>query len=134
MTIQAVYTLSKDDPEARNWLSFFHRHGYAWLKQLIIERVYWLEGEAEVGNLLPLFVNPLYQVASDRSQLNPGDGPVLEIAYRPAVTDPETPSILEAARALGEARGLHAARRDVDAGEGKREVAWRREGRAYAFV
>ena len=102
MTIQAVYTLSKDDPEARNWLSFFHRHGYGRLQGLTIERDYWLEGEAEVENLLPLFVNPLYQVASDRSQLIPGNGPVLEIAYRPAVTDPETPSILEAARALGE--------------------------------
>jgi phosphoribosylformylglycinamidine synthase II len=102
MTIQAVYTLSKDDPEARNWLSFFHRHGYTRLDHLTIERVYWLEGEADVQNLLPLFFNPLYQVASDHSQLAPKNGPVLEIAYRPAVTDPETPSILEAARALGE--------------------------------
>jgi len=102
MTIQAVYTLSKDDPEARNWLSFFHRHGYTRLDHLTIERVYWLEGEVNVHRLLPLFVNPLYQEASGHSQLDPGNGPVLEIAYRPAVTDPETPSILEVARALGE--------------------------------
>jgi len=104
MTIQAVYTLSKDDPEARNWLNFFHRHGYTLLEQLTIERVYWLEGEADVKKLLPLFVNPLYQAASDRSHLDPANGPILEIAYRPAVTDPETPSILEAARALGESK------------------------------
>ncbi len=102
MTIQAVFTLSKDDPEARNWLSFFHRHGHTRLERLTIERVYWLEGEANVENLLPLFVNPLYQESAERSQLDPARGPVLEIAYRPAVTDPETPSILEAARALGE--------------------------------
>ncbi len=102
MTIQAVYTLSQDDPEARNWFNFFRRHGYPQLNQLTIERVYWLEGEVAVDKLLPLFVNPLYQVAADHSQLDPASGPILEIAYRPAVTDPETPSILEAARALGE--------------------------------
>ncbi len=102
MTIQAVYTLSKDDPEARNTLAFFRRHGYSRLADLIIERVYWLEGRVDVAKLMPLLVNPLYQEASERSQLDPAHGPIVEIAYRPAVTDPETPSILEAAQALGE--------------------------------
>ena len=58
---------------------------------------------------MPLLVNPLYQSPGERSQLDPGLGPIIEIAYRPAVTDPETPSILAGARALGES-GLEFAR------------------------
>jgi phosphoribosylformylglycinamidine synthase subunit PurSL len=102
MAIHTVYTLSKDDPEARNWVAFFHRHGYTQLSRITIERVFWLEGEVDVSKLHLLLINPLYQVGSARSQLDPAQGPVVEIAYRPAVTDPETPSILEGARALGE--------------------------------
>ena len=109
MAVHSVYTLSKDDAEARSWLAFFRRHGHASLTHLAIERVYWLEGEVSVERLLPLLVNPLYQTISRRSQLDPARGPIVEIAYRPAVTDPETPSILAAARALGE-DGLEFAR------------------------
>jgi phosphoribosylformylglycinamidine synthase len=109
MPIHSIYTLSKDDPEARSWLSFFHLRGYPQLENLVIERVFWLEGSVDLERLMPLLVNPLYQVAAERSQLEPGMGPIVEIAYRPAVTDPETPSILAGARALGEA-GLEFAR------------------------
>jgi phosphoribosylformylglycinamidine synthase len=109
MSIQSVYVLSKDDPEARSWLSFLHRRGYPQLENLVIERVFWLEGSVNLGRLMPLLVNPLYQVQAECSQLEPGLGPIVEIAYRPAVTDPETPSILAGARALGEG-GLEFAR------------------------
>src|SRR5579862_4841459 len=109
MPIQRFYTLSNDDAEARSWLAFFHRHGHSGLTNLVIERVYWLEGSIVLERLLPLLANPLYQVTSPLSQLNPNSGPVIEIAYRPAVTDPETPSILAGARALGE-NGLEFAR------------------------
>ncbi|HKS96286.1 MAG TPA: hypothetical protein VJV74_09145, partial [Terriglobia bacterium] len=109
MAVHSVYSLSKDDAEARSWLAFFRRHGHTTLTNLAIERVYWLEGEVAVERLLPLLVNPLYQTSSSRSQLDPARGPIVEIAYRPAVTDPETPSILAAARALGE-DGLEFAR------------------------
>ncbi len=109
MAIHSVYTLSKDDPEARNWLSFVRRHGYPQLANVVIERVFLLEGQIKLENLMPLLVNPLHQIASPRSQLDPGLGPIVEIAYRPAVTDPETPSILAGARALGES-GLEFAR------------------------
>ena len=51
---------------------------------------------------MPLLTNPLYQSAAETSQLDPTHGPIVEIAYRPAVTDPETPSILAGAHALGE--------------------------------
>src|SRR5579859_731425 len=109
MAIHSVYTLSKDDAEARNWLAFFRRHGYSKLSNLMIERVYWLEGNIKVDALLSLLANPLYQITAPQTQLDLASGPVVEIAYRPAVTDPETPSILAGAHALGES-GLEFAR------------------------
>lgn len=109
MPIHCVYTQSRDDAEARHWLRFFRRHGHGGLANLTIERVCWLEGEVNLENLLPLFANPVYQTTSGRSMLDSAAGPVVEIAYRPAVTDPETPSILAAAKALGES-GLEFAR------------------------
>jgi phosphoribosylformylglycinamidine synthase len=109
MAIHSIYTLSQDDPEARNWLSFFRRRGYSRLMNVLIERVVWLEGSFNLERLMPLLINPLYQVPAETSQLDPGQGPIVEIAYRPAVTDPETPSILAGAHALGE-DGLQFAR------------------------
>src|SRR5208283_3964343 len=109
MAIHSIYILSQDDPEARNWLSFFRRRGYTRLTNLMIERVVWLEGDFDLERLMPLLVNPIYQVPAPTSQLDPGQGPIVEIAYRPAVTDPETPSILAGAHALGEG-GLQFAR------------------------
>jgi phosphoribosylformylglycinamidine synthase subunit PurSL len=104
MPIHTIYTLSRDDAEARSWLAFLRRHGHRDLVHLSIERVYWLEGEVQTEALLPLLANPVYQTASSRSSFDPARGPVVEIAYRPAVTDPETPSLLAAAKALGEDR------------------------------
>ncbi|HUY13698.1 MAG TPA: AIR synthase-related protein [Terriglobia bacterium] len=109
MPIHAIYTQSQDDAEARNWLAFLRRRGHPALYDLKIERVFWLEGEVRVEKLLPLFINPVHQSAHSKSMFDPASGPILEIAYRPAVTDPETPSILAGARALGE-RGLAFAR------------------------
>jgi len=109
MAIHSIYTLSQDDPEARNWLGFFRRRGYTRLTNVMIERVVWLEGSFNLERLMPLLINPLYQVPAEKSQLDPHQGPIVEIAYRPAVTDPETPSILAGAHALGE-DGLQFAR------------------------
>src|SRR5947207_1152158 len=109
MAIHTVYTLARDDPEARSWRDLFRRHGHPELVNIVIERVFWLEGEINLGRLIPLIANPLYQVARECSQLDPAQGPIIEVAYRPAVTDPETPSILAAAHALGE-QGLEFAR------------------------
>ncbi|HEV2500947.1 MAG TPA: phosphoribosylformylglycinamidine synthase subunit PurS [Terriglobia bacterium] len=109
MAIYSIYTQSRDDAEARHWLLFFRRHGHRELTNLVIERVYWLEGRVDCEKLLPLFANSVYQTASSHSLLDHAAGPVIEIAYRPAVTDPETPSILAAAKALGE-DGLEFAR------------------------
>ncbi|MCL5670006.1 MAG: hypothetical protein M1423_01720, partial [Acidobacteria bacterium] len=69
MAIHTVYTLSNDDPEARNWVAFFPRHGYTRLTRMTIERVFWLEGDVDVSRLQPLLINPLYQKGSGHSQL-----------------------------------------------------------------
>ena len=82
MAICSVYTRSTDDAEARSWLAFFRRHGHPTIANVVIERVFWLEGEVSVEKLLPLIVNPLYQESSERSQLDPTRGPIVEIAYR----------------------------------------------------
>ena len=102
MPIHAVYTQSHDDAEARNWLAFLRRRGHTALREIKIERVFWLEGDVRVERLEPLFVSPVHQSAHSSSVLDPHSGPIFEIAYRPAVTDPETPSILAGAFALGE--------------------------------
>ncbi|HEY6292731.1 MAG TPA: AIR synthase-related protein [Terriglobia bacterium] len=109
MAIHSVYVMSRDDAEARNWLGFLRRHGYADLSDLVIERAFWLEGVVDVDALLPLVANPLHQTAAEHSMLDESRGPIVEIAYRPAVTDPETPSILAGAQALGQT-GLEFAR------------------------
>ncbi len=109
MAIITLYVFSQDDPEARSWLAFLKRHGFANLRGLTMERVIRLEGRFNLERLMPLLINPLFQQSSSASVLNPESGPVLEIGYRPAVTDPETPSILEGAHALGET-GLEFAR------------------------
>ncbi|MGH9407177.1 MAG: phosphoribosylformylglycinamidine synthase subunit PurS [Terriglobia bacterium] len=101
--------MSSDDAEARGWLAFLRRRGHRNLTDLRIERVYWLEGRVQVEKLIPLFANPVHQTASAESRLDPALGSIIEITYRPAVTDPETPSILAAATALGE-KGLEFAR------------------------
>ena len=74
MAIHSIYTLSQDDPEARNWLSFFDARGYTKLTNVKIERVVWLEGSFNLKRLMPLLINPLYQVPSETSQLDPRPG------------------------------------------------------------
>jgi phosphoribosylformylglycinamidine synthase II len=102
MPVHAIYTQTKNDPEAKSLLAFLRRRGHTALQDLKIERVYWLEGHVQLDRFPPLFANPVHQSAGRYSSLDPASGPVLEIAYRPAVTDPETASILTGARALGE--------------------------------
>ncbi|MCL6520644.1 MAG: hypothetical protein K6T99_12525 [Armatimonadetes bacterium] len=100
MAISSVYIQFKQDPEADNLLGHLKELGYK-LKGLRIERVIRLEGNCDLEKLKPLFVNPLYQTCSYDSKLSPLEGPIIEIGYQRAVTDPETPSIFDGARALG---------------------------------
>ncbi|MDH7568384.1 MAG: AIR synthase-related protein, partial [Armatimonadota bacterium] len=109
MPIHTIYVNRADDPEAATLLAQLRRRGHARLSALTIERVYRLEGELDPQTLLPLLVNPVFETGSAQSQLNPAAGPIVEVGYQKAVTDPETPSILAGARALG-VEGLEWAR------------------------
>jgi phosphoribosylformylglycinamidine synthase len=102
MGVRTIYALVREDPEASNWLAFLRRHGAPSLERVTIERVFWLEGDVCIQKLHSLLINPLYQASAESSQLDRVHGPIVEIAYRQAVTDPEAPSILAAARLLGE--------------------------------
>ncbi|HUV03838.1 MAG TPA: AIR synthase-related protein [Armatimonadota bacterium] len=99
MALANLYVQFKQDPEAENLLKHLKGLNYR-LDGLRIERVIRLEGDAGPEKLLPLFVNPLYQSVSRQSALSPSDGPIVEIGYQRAVTDPETPSIFDGAHAL----------------------------------
>jgi phosphoribosylformylglycinamidine synthase len=108
MRLVNIYVQFKQDPEADSLLKRLKKLGYS-LDGLRIERVIRLEGDVDLEALMPLFVNPIYQTCSKTSVLNPVDGPIIEIGYQRAVTDPETPSIFDGARALG-VEGLEWAR------------------------
>jgi len=108
MALACIYIQYKEDPEADNLLARLKGLGYR-LEGLRIERVIRLEGDCDPQALIPLFVNPLYQIYSYHSRLTEADGPIIEIGYQRAVTDPETPSIFDGAKALG-VQGLEWAR------------------------
>ena len=108
MALANLYVQFKQDPEAENLRKHLKELGYS-IDDVRIERVIRLEGGADPEKLLPLFVNPLYQTHSLKSALPPSDGPIVEIGYQRAVTDPETPSIFDGVEALG-SKGLEWAR------------------------
>jgi len=99
MALANLYVQFKQDPEAENLLKSLKELGYK-VHGVRIERVIRLEGDTEPEKLIPLFVNPLYQTCSRESALPASDGPIVEIGYQRAVTDPETPSIFDGAWAL----------------------------------
>ncbi len=102
MPIHTVFVNRADDPEAATLLARLRHQGHTGLEGLVIERAYHLEGQVDPEPLLPLFVNPVFESFSPESVLDPAAGPIVEIGYQKAVTDPETPSILDGARALGQ--------------------------------
>lgn len=108
MALANLYVQYKQDPDAENLLVRMKELGYR-LDGVKIERVMRIEGDCVLDKLIPLFVNPLYQTCSRESALSTSDGPIIEIGYQRAVTDPETPSIFDGARAL-DVEGLEWAR------------------------
>lgn len=103
MAILTLYVQRPDDPQAHVLLRRLCHQGYR-LDGLLIERVFRLEGKSppDVDSLRPLFVNTLYERAHTVSQLLSSGGPIVEVGYQPAVIDPETHSILDGARAMGD--------------------------------
>lgn len=106
MSIVTFYVTRTDDPEASTLLHRLRHQGFQRLSGVSIERVYRLEYASEqdidLPAILPLLVSPVFESGSTESRLDPAAGPIVEVGYRAAVTDPETPSILDGARALGQ--------------------------------
>lgn len=92
-----------DDPEAQALLERLRNDGYLKLRQVRIEKVFRLEGlsATDAMKLKSLFCNPVTETLQTETGLEENGGPVLEIGYQRAVTDPELPSILHGAQALG---------------------------------
>lgn len=102
--ISSLYVRKKfSDPEAEILLKRLRLEGYQALQHLIIERVYRLEGipEEKAWHLRLVFYHPEYEEIALASTLDSSQGPIVEIGYQRAVTDPELPSILRASAAVG---------------------------------
>lgn len=118
--ISTVYVRrTGDDPEAQHLLERFRREGNGGLKEMRIERVFRLEGVTpqRATLLKPFLSHATAEDFTSQSHLNDEDGPVFEVGYQRAVTDPELPSVLRGARALG-----------VD------ELEWMRLAHRYQFI
>ncbi|MCK4822786.1 phosphoribosylformylglycinamidine synthase, partial [bacterium] len=68
----------------------------------LIERVFRLEGidKEEAIQLKTLFCNPSTETLSTHSDLDESAGPIIEVGYQRAVTDPELPSIVRGAKSF----------------------------------
>ncbi|MCK5148258.1 hypothetical protein KAR48_15990 [bacterium] len=102
--ISTVYVRrTGDDPIARHMLIRFQKEGAEALTEVIMERVFRLEGitSEEAFKLKPLLSHATTEDFTSKSHLIDTDGPVFEVGYQRAVTDPELPSLLRGARALG---------------------------------
>jgi len=102
--ITTLYSRRKDDdPNASILLQRLKHEGFESLKEMNIETVFRLEGinEQNAQTLLPLFHHPVFEVIGTKSSLQEQKGPIVEIGYQRAVTDPELPSILRGAASMG---------------------------------
>jgi len=101
--ISTLYTKrTGTDPEAEILFERLKSEGFDQLTGLTIERVYRLEGitPEKAMTLKILFSHPATESIHSVSCLDQSEGPVIEVGYQRAVTDPELPSILRGARSL----------------------------------
>ncbi len=102
--ISTLYTRrTGTDPESEILFQRLKNEGFDQLTGLSIERVYRLEGISpeKAQTLKILFCHPNAESIHPVSDLDASQGPIIEVGYQRAVTDPELPSILRGARSLG---------------------------------
>jgi phosphoribosylformylglycinamidine synthase II len=102
--ISTLYTRrTGTDPESEILFRRLKNEGFDQLTGLSIEKVYRLEGitPEKALALKTLFCHPDAESIHPVSDLDPSEGPIIEVGYQRAVTDPEFPSILRGARSLG---------------------------------
>lgn len=92
-----------DHPEAAILLNRMKNEGFENLQDIRIETVFRLEGidQQTAEKLDPLFRHPSSEELTANTGLSEHNGPILEVGYQRAVTDPELPSVLRAARSIG---------------------------------
>ena len=92
-----------NDPVCEQLLRLLQKFGYAELSGLRREHVIRAEGITlrQLEQLRPLFVNPLVEQAAARSFFTAGLGPIFEVSFQRAMTDPEMPSFFHGAQVLG---------------------------------
>lgn len=92
-----------DDPQAKILLNRLQAEGNNQLKNLTIEKVVRLEGidEKQAKKLDRLFCHPISETLTSHSTLHESEGPIFEVGYQRAVTDPELPSVLRSSHAMG---------------------------------
>ena len=92
-----------DDPNAQILVKRLQSEGFDILQDLIIEKTFRLEGitQQQADSLRPLLCHPKSETMTTRSSLDITQGPIVEVGYQRAVTDPELPSILRGAKSLG---------------------------------
>ncbi|MFH1941661.1 MAG: AIR synthase-related protein [bacterium] len=104
MLISTLYLRrTGDDPEAQILLNRLRSEGFHALNGVLIERVFRLEGitQNQALSLKPLFCHSTAETLSEHTLLDGSKGPVIEVGYQRAVTDPELPSVLRGTRAMG---------------------------------
>jgi len=102
--ITTIYVIrTAENPKAVWLLNRLHHESFTGIENITIETVYRLEGVTpdQARTLAPLFHNPAAENMGFSSMLGAGSGPVIEIGYQRAVTDPELPSVIRGASALG---------------------------------
>ena len=102
--ITTLYTKRKDDdPNASTLLKHLQHEGFTNLTSIQIETVFRLEGirGQKAKSLYPMLHHPVFEKIGVNSSLKEQKGPIVEIGYQRAVTDPELPSILRGAASMG---------------------------------
>src|SRR3989338_7026731 len=101
--IQKIYKIrTGDDPRAAQLLRQLQRLGYP-INGIRIEDVLRVEGigPEQARVLFKLFCNPVAEQVGDVTVLQKENGPVFEVCYQRAITDPELSSLYHATNALG---------------------------------
>lgn len=91
-----------DDPDAVAVYKLLHARAPR-LQSVRLERVLRIEGPTEVAarRLQAFFADPVVETVTDGTVLRLEDGPIIEVAYKRSMTDPELDALLVAAEALG---------------------------------
>ena len=106
---------SHPDPRNAGYLTDAHALGFHDLEQIVIQNIYFIEGQLSQDDCqklsLELLTDPVTQFASweelPSAPTSPGpDTVILEVALRPGVTDPVAEQIVRAAHEIG-IHGVH---------------------------